>query len=181
MIIMKEFYLSQVAPILATAIVAILVRVIYKIAPIVIQLLLKLKDEAEQRIIASGHMQDLQTAKEVWDIIEEKFRITENAKEVLDTKANEFDKLLLQRIPGLTQNNIDDLRQAIAGEVNKGKETLTTNITVDQSVDIAALQEKYSNLQAENDNLKSTLNQITQLTSTNIPVNAVQETAEPLQ
>jgi hypothetical protein len=178
---MKEFYLSQVAPILATAIVAILVRAIYKIAPIVIQLLLKLKDEVEQRIIASGHMQDLQTAKEVWNIIEEKFRITENAKEVLDTKANEFDRLLLQRIPGLTQNNLDDLRQAIAGEVNKGKETLTSNTVANQSADIAALQEKYSNLQAENDNLKSTLIQITQLTSTNIPVNAVRETTEPLQ
>lgn len=178
---MQDFMLSQIAPIIATAIVGILVAIIKKIGEKVIEFISIKSKEVEQKITASGHAQDLQTAKEVWNIIEEKFRITENAKEVLDTKANEFDKLLLQRVPGLSQQNLDDLRQAIAGEVNKGKEALTTNTTTDQSADIAALQEKNSNLQAENDNLKNTLNQITQLTSVNTPINPVQEITEPLQ
>lgn len=178
---MKEFLLSQIAPILATAIVAILVAIIKKIGEKVIEFISIKSKEVEQKITASGHAQDLQTAKECWDIIEEKFRITENAKEILGSKADEFDKLLLQRVPGLSQQNLDDLRQAIAGEVNKGKEALATNNVVDQTADIAPLQAQISTLQTENDNLKNTLNQITQLTSTNSPVNVVQETTEPLQ
>ena len=154
---MKELLISQIAPIVATAIVAILIKIVYQIGNPAIQLFLKLKEEAEQRIIASGHEEDLKTAKEVWNTIEEKFRITENVETLLGSKADEFDKLLLQRIPGLSQQNLDDLRQAIAGEVNKGKAALTQDTTVQQLVD---LKQTNATLQTENQNLKAAIIQV---------------------
>ena len=125
---MKELLISQIAPIVATAIVTILVATIKQVGKVAIELLVTKKKESEQKIKVSGHEAELNAAKEVWNIIEEKFRITENATQILSSKADEFDKLLLQRIPGLSVQNLDDLRQAIAGEYNKGKTELIQGI-----------------------------------------------------
>lgn len=126
---MKELLISQIAPIAATVIVSILVAIIKKIGDAVIELLVTKKKEVELRVISSGHEKELNTAKEVWHIIEEKFRITENAESLLGSKADEFDNLLLSKIPGLTQSDLDYLRQAVAGEVNKYKNTETMQST----------------------------------------------------
>ena len=126
---MKEVLINQIAPIAATAIVAILVAIIKQVGNVAIEFFVTKKKEVEQNIKISGHEEELNTAKEVWNIIEEKFRITENATQILSSKADEFDKLLLQRIPGLSVQNLDDLRQAIAGEYNKGKTSLTQGTT----------------------------------------------------
>lgn len=126
---MKELLISQIAPIAATVIVSILVAIVKKIGDAVIELLVTKKKDVELRVISSGHEKELNTAKEVWHIIEEKFRITENAESLLGSKADEFDNLLLSKIPGLTQSDLDYLRQAVAGEVNKYKNTETMQST----------------------------------------------------
>lgn len=154
---MKELLISQIAPIVATAIVAILVAIIKSVGDVATDVLSKKKEEIQQKIKASGHEEDLNTAKEVWNIVEEKYRITENAKKLLGNKADYFDKLLLQRIPGLSQQNLYDLRQAIAGEFNKAKIAVTKDDTSQQITD---LQKINTDLQSENQTLKSTLNQI---------------------
>lgn len=125
---MKELLISQIVPIIATAVVSILAAVIKQVGDAAIELLAVKKRESEIKIKASGHEADMQAAKEVWNIVEEKFRITENAAQFLSSKEEEFDKLLLQRIPGLSQQNLYELRQAIAGEYNKGKKQLTQEI-----------------------------------------------------
>lgn len=48
---------------------------------------------------------------------------------MLGSKADEFDKLLLSKIPGLTQSDLDYLRQAVAGELNKHKNIGTIQTT----------------------------------------------------
>ena len=98
-----------------------------------------------------GNSDQLEVAKQVWDIVEEKFRITENALSVLGSKADMFDELLIKKIPGLTKEELSDLRQSIAGEVNKGKAALT---------DTAKLQQSNAQLQQENATLKAQLNTI---------------------
>lgn len=52
-------------------------------------------------------------------MVDEKFRITDDLKELLKSKADEFDKILLNKFPYLTQSETTDIRQAIAGEINK--------------------------------------------------------------
>jgi len=124
---MKELIISQITPIITAAIVSILVFIIKKIGDAVIELLVTKKKEVELRIASSGHKKELTMAKEVWNIVEEKFRITENCTSLLLSKSNEFDKLLLSKIPGLTQDDLNYLRQAVAGEINKYKNIETTN------------------------------------------------------
>jgi hypothetical protein len=121
---MKELVINQIAPIVATVIIGILVEIIRKVGDAAIELLVVKKKEKEQIIKTNGHEEQLKAAKEVWNIVEKKFRITESALTLFGSKADYFDKLLLQRIPVLTEQNLHDLRQAIAGEFNKGKAAL---------------------------------------------------------
>ena len=159
---MKELLISQIAPIAITAIVGILVKIIYAVGGAAIEVAVKKKEQIEQAIKASGHEEDLKTAKEAWNIIEEKFRITENAETLLSSKADEFNKLLLQKIPGISQQNIDDLRQAIAGEVNAGKEAILS-----QTDALKQLQDTNTQLQAENAEIKNQLNQVVSAVAVN--------------
>lgn len=163
---MKDLLINQIAPIFNTAIVAALVIIIKQVGSAAIELFIVKKNESEQKIIASGHEKELNTAKEVWNIVEEKFRITDNAKLILGSKVEEFDSLLLNRIPGLTQSNIEDLRQAVAGEVNKYKDTTmlstATSIACDStnSDQLISLQDTNTKLQNENLDLKARIDQI---------------------
>lgn len=165
---MKELLINQIAPIATTAIVAILVAIVKNVGGAAIELFAAKKNESELKIKASGHEAELNTAKEVWNIIEEKFRITDNAKLILGSKADEFDNLLLSRIPGLTQNNLYDLRQAVAGEMNKYK-----NVTVLEALEpatitgdttslekITALQETNAKLEYDKAELQARIDQI---------------------
>jgi len=169
---MKEVLISQIAPIVATAIVAILVATIKTVGSAAVELFVTKKKEVELKIKASGHESDIQNAKEVWNIIEEKFRITENATQILGSKADMFDKLLLNKIPGLTQSNLDDLRQAIAGEINKGKAALVAD---DASLQIKSLKETNDKLKVDNANLQATIDQINSTLNPSVASKDVQQ------
>jgi hypothetical protein len=123
---MSELFINQIVPIITTAIVSILVYIIKRIGDAVIELLVTKKKEVDLKIASSGHEKELNIAKEVWNIVEEKFRINENCSLILGSKSDEFNKLLLSKIPGLTQTDLDYLRQAVAGEVNKYKNIEST-------------------------------------------------------
>lgn len=123
---MSELFINQIVPIITTAIVSILVYIIKRIGDAVIELLVTKKKEVDLKIASSGHEKELNTAKEIWNIVEEKFRINENCSVLLGSKSDEFNKLLLSKIPGLTQTDLDYLRQAVAGEVNKYKNIEST-------------------------------------------------------
>ena len=148
---MKEILINQIVPIIVAGIVATLVKVVAKIGEEVIPAIAKFKEEKEQKIILNGHEKELTLAREIFNIVEEKFRITENASTVLGNKMDMFDGLLLEKIPGLTKEELADLRQAIAGEFNKGKQAIT---------DVTQLQQVNSQLSQENATLKATISQI---------------------
>ena len=161
---MKELLINQIAPIAATAIVAILVATIKKVGGVAIDLFVAKKKETELKIVASGHESELITAKEVWNIVEEKFRVSNDLETLLVSKADMFNEVLLKKIPGLTQTNLDDLRQAIAGEVNKGKTVIVADDTKLQITSLqgtnAQLEADKAILQAKIDQINSTLNPV---------------------
>lgn len=99
------------------------------------------KSGLEEKIIKNKQYIDV--AKQVWNIVEENFRITESVEKKLSSKADEFNKIMLDKFPELTISDISELRQSIAGEVNKGKEAVLEN------------SEILKKLQSENDVLKS--------------------------
>lgn len=154
---MKELLISQIAPIAATAITAILCVVIKQMGAAGIDLLVTKKKESEQNIQTNGYKSTLDKAIEVWHIVDDKFRLTQNALEVFGSKEKLFEQIILQRIPGLTQKNVDDLRDTISGIVNQGRQAVTIDSTAQQ---LATLQQNYAKLQNENATLNATLNQI---------------------
>lgn len=61
-------------------------------------------------------------AYDVWNIVEEHFRLNDLYR-TIDDKANMFTDVILERIPSLTEADIDYLRQAVAGQINAFKKS----------------------------------------------------------
>lgn len=112
------------------------------------------------------HKEYVTTAKEIWNVIEENFRITENIENKLISKADEFDKLFLSKHPEISKEDLLDLRQSIAGEVNQGKQAVLDNSKILQQ-----LQAENNTLKSENTELKNKLNSI----SSYLPKEQLQE------
>lgn len=97
-------------------------------------------------------------AKKIWNMIDENFRISTTVEEKLLSKAEEFSKYLLVKFPELSQTDIDNLRQSIAGEVNSDKEAVVSNSDL-----LKQLQDSNNQLKAENTSLKNQLTQVQSL------------------
>ncbi|MDU5660250.1 MAG: hypothetical protein E6018_13700 [Clostridium perfringens] len=108
------------------------------------------KSGLEEKIIKNKQYIDV--AKQVWNIVEENFRITESVEKKLSSKADEFNKIMLDKFPELTISDISELRQSIAGEVNKGKEAVLENSEI-----LKKLQEENEQLKSKNIDLESKL------------------------
>ena len=64
----------------------------------------------------------LNVAKGIWNRVDEDFRLElQEIIEKYSKKSDYFDELLLKRFPSLTQEDIDEIRQAIAEEINRNK------------------------------------------------------------
>ncbi|SHK32588.1 hypothetical protein SAMN02745163_03602 [Clostridium cavendishii DSM 21758] len=147
---MEEQLLNQIVPILITTIVGIIATVIKIVGDAVIELIKTKKEETTQKIIQGNHEAQVKTALEVWNIVEEHFRINEVIGDTIQLKITMFNNLLLKKVPGLTQEQLDYLRQTIAGEFNKGKQALAEDKAKQQA-------QINTQLQAENEQLKSKL------------------------
>lgn len=156
--------LAQITPDILTAlgvsIAGFLVAVIKKVGDSGINYLENHRELIKQKLQLDKHEQEINTAKEVWNIVDEKFRISKNLEDAVKSKAEEFDKLLLAKIPYLTQSEINDIRQAIAGEVNKGKELLNKDSLKEQQTKI---MQQNDQLTTENSQLKNKIEQLQNL------------------
>lgn len=108
------------------------------------------KSGLEEKIIKNKQYIDV--AKQVWNIVEENFRITESVEKKLSSKADEFNKIMLDKFPELTISDISELRQSIAGEVNKGRDDILENSEI-----LKKLQEENEHLKSKNIDLESKL------------------------
>ena len=63
-------------------------------------------------------------ALDAWRITDEYFRITPNVEKTVDSTFEKFKETLLHKAPGLTDQQINDFRLAIAGAVNGAREAL---------------------------------------------------------
>ena len=64
----------------------------------------------------------LNVAKGIWNRVDEDFRLElQEIIEKYSKKSDYFDELLLKRFPSLTQEDIDEIRQAIEREINRNK------------------------------------------------------------
>lgn len=125
---MLNFLPDIIAPILIAAGVSIIGVIIKPGADAAINVMKTKKEEIEQSKFIRNHQHQIELAREIWGKVDEEFRISQTIENVTESKAKMFDEYLLKKIPGLTQEELDDLRQTIAGEVNKGKQALQDDV-----------------------------------------------------
>lgn len=146
-----ETIINGVMPAITAAFVGVIIVIIKNVGDALINLAEVKAKELSQKYKLDKYSELINTAKDIWNIVEEKYRITENVEELVESKANMFDRLLLKKVPTLTQEQLNDIRQALAGEFNKGKKVILTE---------EELKEKNTKLETENSNLKNTIEQI---------------------
>ena len=115
-------------------------------------------------------------AKQIWRQIDEDYRITEKVEDKLKSKAEQFDAKLLSKFPELTQDDITDIRQALAGEINEGKTEVVSNSTLLQQLQSSNVQltQDKTTLQSQLDSAKQTIAQMQQtIDGLNSKLNAI--------
>ena len=118
-----------------------------------------IKSGLEEKILENKNY--ITVAKSIWNIVDENYRISKSVEDKLESKADQFDKMLLAKFPELSQDDVAELRQSIAGEVNAGKEVVLSNSTLLQQ-----LQNDNANLQQQVNTLTEQLQQVQALIST---------------
>lgn len=118
---MKEYLLSQLIPIINTCVVILVSIIIKLIGDSLISLLEAKCNEAIGQTQLHKYSRERALAKDVWGIVEEYFRTNNVTDDVINKKISMFNDELRKKIPYLTDEEIDFLRQVIAGEINKGK------------------------------------------------------------
>lgn len=148
---------SQIVPIAVTAILGILTAFTKTIVDNVVDLIIINKKSAEQKAGVDKAKDIENTAYKIWLQVDEHFRISQFIGDTIAAKQDMFDRLLLEKVPGLTKQQIENLRQSIAGEVNKGREKITAEnaVTIDPQ-QLQQLQDKAQKF----DQLKNTLNPV---------------------
>jgi len=147
---------NQIVPILVTAIVAILTVIIKIVADKIIDFIETKKKAVEQQIRIEKAKDIENKAFKVWKEVDEHFRISNFIGDAVAAKQKKFEEFMLKKVPGLTGEEIEDLRQVVAGEINKGKAKIISDNTVQvDPKQLEALQGKADKF----DQLQNALNQ----------------------
>ncbi|WP_373845058.1 hypothetical protein [Clostridium sp.] len=77
----------------------------------------KKKEALISQIGVDAYNKKYKLAQDVYYFIEQKFKFIPQAGE---QKRKEFDKLLVEKIPGISQEELDHFREAICGKINAG-------------------------------------------------------------
>ena len=141
-------------PAVTAAFVGVVIVIIKNVGDALINLAEVKAKELSQKYKLDKYSELINTAKDIWNIVEEKYRITENIEELVESKADMFDRLLLKKIPALTQEQLNKIRQALAGEFNKGKNALSEDDIKKENIN---LKENNKSLEDENKSLKEQL------------------------
>lgn len=110
-------FLQILYPILLT----VLTGVLGYLGKEVVKLTPKVIDFIVAKIGLTIYTKSKLVAMDVWNAVEEHFRLSNIIGDTVQAKQILFETLFKQRIPGITDANIKLFRQALAGEVNKDK------------------------------------------------------------
>ncbi len=111
----------QISTIIINIIVIILGSIISIIGTYIINFVKLKNDELIKNIGITKYISYKSLALDVWNIVDEYFRANKSINNSFDNKIKMFNSKLQNKCPGLTEEDIDFLRQTIAGEINKYK------------------------------------------------------------
>jgi hypothetical protein len=124
-IFMWQTFISTVEPTVVTALVTVCVAVVTAGGNALVKFINQKIAALQVKIGADTYNQNLTVAKNIWNTVDEYFRITPNVTKTVEAAQAKFAELIQKALPGVTDDEIEQLRQAVAGEVNKGKAALT--------------------------------------------------------
>lgn len=150
---------NTVVPVVVTAIGGVLVAIIKVVGDNLVSYIETKKDALATQTGIDKYNATLQKAKNIWNLVDEEFRITPTLEKTMQAKQDMFNKLLKEKIPSLTDNEINDVRQAVAGEINKGKDVVTSD-AVEKQKELENEKAKSAQLTAENEQLRKKLETI---------------------
>ena len=133
---MQDF-LSILYPVLLT----ILTGFLGYIGKEVVKLAPKLIDFVVAKIGLTNYTKSKLIALDIWNIVEEHFRLNQIIGDTVQSKIILFETLIKQKIPGITDAEIETFRQAIAGEFNKDKPLIIK--AIDDPITVVAPIIKY--------------------------------------
>lgn len=147
-----EKILDPILSAVGVALATVLVAIIKSVGNEAVEYLKTKKKVADQKIKESKYAELFEVGKNIWNMVEEKYRVTDNIETLAQSKADMFDKMLLEKFPHLTKEELIEVRQAIAGEVNKGKTLLHEDSLKQQADKLIEENEKLKLLNAETEN-----------------------------
>ncbi|MDK0574306.1 cobalt ABC transporter permease [Clostridium perfringens] len=147
-----EKILDPILSAVGVALATVLVAIIKSVGNEAVEYLKTKKKVADQKIKESKYAELFEVGKNIWNMVEEKYRVTDNIETLAQSKADMFDKMLLEKFPHLTKEELIEVRQAIAGEVNKGKAMLNEDSLKQQATQLVEENEKLKLLNAETEN-----------------------------
>lgn len=107
--------LNQILTILGTALVAILAVVIPALAKLVGVYVNTLIEKKKAEIGNDTYEANKKLAIDIARVIEERFRLGE----LVNSKAEEFEKIILEKIPYITKEQIDELRNLAVKSIDE--------------------------------------------------------------
>lgn len=147
-----EKILDPILSAVGVALATVLVAIIKSVGNEAVEYLKTKKKVADQKIKESKYAELFEVGKNIWNMVEEKYRVTDNIETLAQSKADMFDNMLLEKFPHLTKEELIEVRQAIAGEVNKGKALLHEDSLKQQATQLVEENEKLKLLNAETEN-----------------------------
>ncbi|STB59709.1 cobalt ABC transporter permease [Clostridium perfringens] len=147
-----EKILDPILSAVGVALATVLVAIIKSVGNEAVEYLKAKKKVADQKIKESKYNELFEVGKNIWNMVEEKYRVTDNIENLAKSKAAMFDRMLLEKFPHLTEKELTEVRQALAGEYNKGKAMLHEDSLKQQATQLVEENEKLKLLNAETEN-----------------------------
>ncbi|MDD3225446.1 MAG: hypothetical protein PHX70_12255 [Clostridium sp.] len=164
--------INTVVPVVVTGIVGVLVAILKVVGDSAVSYISEKKNSLATQIGVDTYNSNLEKAKDIWGIVDEEFRITPTLEKTVEAKKQMFDKFLKKAVPLITDDEISNLRQTVAGEVNKGKAVVTADEVAKQN-EMDSVKVQNVQLTTENAQLKQKLTTIQNTAAVQNEVQAV--------
>jgi len=125
---MFQMIINTAVPILVTAAVSILVAIITAVGTAAFKLIVEKIKAVKVKVGADKFDAWLKAAKATYLLVDEKFRITPALTKTFESAQAMFTVEFKKIYPAITDEQIETVRQAIAGEINKGKADIVAEI-----------------------------------------------------
>lgn len=131
---MLQSIINQIIPVVITAIVGVLVAIIKAVGDAAVDYINKKKEAVAAQMGIDKYNSKLTLARSIWNLVDEEFRITPTLTATIEAKQKMFETEILKIMPELTSDEITQLRQVIAGEMNKGKDVIVVPAAADKAL-----------------------------------------------